>query len=79
MVNREVVWSKQQINRKIWQRGAFKLVANSTYQIIIEASIPNELVTVAVDDLEVIENCTGMNDYGKVILTLLLSFSQYNS
>ncbi|KAI5700997.1 hypothetical protein M8J75_005103 [Diaphorina citri] len=58
LVNREEVWKRQQINRKLWQRGSLHFVANSTYQITIEASVPSALVTVALDDLEVIENCT---------------------
>jgi MAM domain. len=65
LVNREEVWKRQQINRKLWQRGSLHFVANSTYQITIEASVPSALVTVALDDLEVIENCT-KTDYGKM-------------
>uniref|UniRef100_A0A8D8TPR8 Uncharacterized protein n=1 Tax=Cacopsylla melanoneura TaxID=428564 RepID=A0A8D8TPR8_9HEMI len=62
-VNKELYWSKTQINRKLWQRGSFHFVVNTTYQIMIEATIPSIAVTVALDDLEVMENCTKVTDY----------------
>ncbi|KAL1457009.1 hypothetical protein WDU94_001687 [Cyamophila willieti] len=62
-VNRELAWNKTQISRKLWQRGSFHFMVNSTYQIMIEATIPSIAVTVALDDLEVMENCTNVTDY----------------